>query len=1000
MMRAITRAKKLPKLRSIAAAALAVFMLLQGSLGWADDTEIYLSKADTSGKIKPNILFVLDDSVSMNWSLKSQSRCESERDNPPCPKTRLEVLKETMTSLLEKMKNVNVGLMTLRADSKDSTVAPILSPIQDIDIELNRKNIQDAITNLTADSYTPIAGTLYDAARYLNTDQPDYTFTDNKGNTHSYKSPLSECQPNHMVLLTDGLANKSSGRIRSNIISLAKLTGTPACKERGNSEDDNGETCAVELVQWMHNSDQSSKHDGVQTVTAHTIGFALEADKQNKEGIKKFLKDLASAGGGEAKTADDANQLNEAFKAILQAAQVKNATFVNPSAASSNADGTKHREEIYYPLFLPKSQDRWPGNLKRYNLKREGDALLELGINGEKAKLADGTFNPRVQSWWSVGVDGDDISKGGAAWQLPENPNERNLWVVMGNSLKQLPMVQTQNDGSIVVQKPDDKVAAITAGDLKLTGDQARIDRESKELLRYVRGFESDGNTPRHALGDALHSAPVLFSYRDSSGKELRQMAVMGTNEGFVHLFDTQSGVEEFAFMPDMLFKNIKTLYDNKDSAASNSHPYGMDNTVTLWQNDEKVYLYATMRRGGNGIYALDISKPEQPKFLWKIVGGESAGFERLGQTWSKPVKTKVSIGGLDKDVLIFAGGYDTQQDSPANWRVLDKEGQQLGNAIYMVDAKNGDLLWYASSSKSPKAADSVGYLHLPDMKYSIPAAVRVIDLSATDDGERLAADARADQFFVGDSGGLVWRFFIHNGSAASSLVTAGGENGVLFDAAKDTPSGHGANSRRFYHEPDVALMDGSSEKLAVNIGSGYRAHPLDTVVKDQMYSLHIALHEGSDRKLSQDDLVNVTELFDSHEIALQMAGSKMGWRIELKTAGEKVISTPLTVEGKVSFNTYLPSTGAIKCAPAIGSNRSYNVSLLDAMPARKAEVGQTVAAEARFTLSKAQGTLGNPSVICLANKCWVQYGPGEFGDPFGNESLLGRKTYWIDLAQ
>src|SRR5690606_31559050 len=147
---------------------------------------------------------------------------------------------------------------------------------------------------------------------------------------------------------------------------------------------------------------------------------------------------------------------------------------------------------------------------------------------------------------------------------------------------------------------------------------------------------------------------------------------------------------------------------------------YGMDNTVTVWANDangngviyggrdpanpgnllsgrnngEFVYAYATMGRGGSDIYALDITNRASPSLLWKIQGGVTPGFEQLGQTWSAPVKSKIKVGNNITDVLIFGGGYDPNQDS-VDVRTPDSRG----NALYIVNAQTGSLIWSASSA-------------------------------------------------------------------------------------------------------------------------------------------------------------------------------------------------------------------------------------------------------------------------------------------------------------
>src|SRR2546426_3274342 len=70
-----------------------------------------------------------------------------------------------------------------------------------------------------------------------------------------------------------------------------------------------------------------------------------------------------------------------------------------------------------------------------------------------------------------------------------------------------------------------------------------------------------------------------------------------------------------------------------------------------------------SMRRGGDFIYALDVTDPGNPKLLWRKGFGD-AGWEQLGMTWSEPKIAKVQVnlgnaGNPENVVLIFGAGYD-----------------------------------------------------------------------------------------------------------------------------------------------------------------------------------------------------------------------------------------------------------------------------------------------------------------------------------------------------
>jgi len=526
----------------------------------------------------------------------------------------------------------------------------------------------------------------------------------------------------------------------------------------------------------------------------------------------------------------------------------------------------------------------------------------------------------------------------------------------------------------------------------------------AKKILHHIRGFAEDGKTARRALGDPLHSAPTLFSYEcqgtfnnvtgkcteASSHENTTQMALIGTNEGFVHMFNTETGKEEFAFMPEELLGNSKRLYEDS-LTGSKRHIYGMDNTVTVWTDNanadgtfekkaKKVYAYATMRRGGSSIYALNITNRNNPTLEWKISAGDS-GFERLGQTWSQPIKTKINIDGEITNVLIFGGGYDTAEipDDPSKYRT--EVALKGGNDIYIVNAETGDFIWSVNSD--PKVTE---------MKYSIPGNVRVLSL---DNSGQTRTDGLATEFFVGDVGGQVWRFFINNGKPIKELVTGSGTNNDgLFADFGGSEGQHDINARRFYHGAEVAVENG---QLFVSIGSGYRAHPLDTKVHDRLYSIHVPLADNG-KTLREKDLYPIKNgKFNGDLVNANIKdGKSVGWLIELQGLGEKIISTPKTINGRLFFNTYIPPVASgNRCSIGLGTNLTQNVDVLNGAPSN------SPGDYAKYALiSKSQGALGDPNVICFEGKCWVQFGPGDFSDPFSRQDGAGRKTYWIDLQQ
>lgn len=841
-----------------------------------------------------------------------------------------------------------------------------------------RDHLKGLVDSMVANSGTPIVPQLTQAAQY---------YTDLSGKHKGPASPIeSSCQTNFVVLMTDGQANGNDA-----VSSAESLTGT-TCTSRMNG----GETCGPELASWLNKTDQSGTVPDKNLVSTHTIGFAL----QSNNAAKQFLVDVAAAGGGKAYDASNASELAKAFNNILQEVLSTNTTFVNTTAPVNSFNRQDNKDQLYFSLFRPAENDRWVGNLKRYRfgIPANESSYAILDADGSKAiNPATGFFVSNARSYWDTDRDGDDVGKGGTVKQLPA-PNTRKLYTYVSGSGSKLLTSASNNLGR-----------GNTLINGSLLGDPAMNTSRRTLLLDYIRGLNSDG-TVRQGVGDPIHSSPRLLTYGckgytgkqclDSSGQDnADQYAIIGTNEGFVQLFDTSSGQEVFGFMPEALLKNIGPLYDNAKSTDKPGRKYGMDSTVTLWVNDlngngviygdpslstptttglntgEGVYAYASMGRGGRNIYALDITDKSSPKLMWDIIGGTTPGFEQLGQTWSAPIKTKIDVGGSITDVLIFAGGYDPAQDD-LNQADSVRTTDTQGNALYIVNASTGALIWSASSA----AGHSV---QLAKMKYSIPSTVRVIDIQQQNGV--LASDPKqlADQIFFGDMGGQVWRFFINNGESGAALVSPGGSSG---DGVFASLGGSDvASARRFYHEPDVALvLKKGVRNLAVSIGSGYRGHPLNKFISDRFYSLRTtlltrpggvgAVNEGT---LLEGDLYDASSnLVQSSTSATRTAAetalaAARGWYITLNGSGEKVLSRALTVGGEIFVNTYEPSMIAGQCKASAGVNRSYAMRLEDASPITT-EVGSNGTYSNRYTTSNSQGIAGDPQLFCQGNTCLV----------------------------
>ncbi|MFT5923556.1 MAG: type IV pilus assembly protein PilY1, partial [Paraglaciecola sp.] len=836
-----------------------------------------------------------------------------------------------------------------------------------------RELLVSQVDALSASGMTPIVDTLYEAASYYGGFSVDYGKTRGQSSVSStvrrntrvshrlsylgidsvlpagcsadnlsspycmneyipqgatYISPVTDkvCQTNnHIVLLSDGVANNNHS-----VTEIETLLGK-SCTGSG------GEQCGVDLTKNISDGDNSKIDTRVFT---HTIGFAAGST------ANAFLNDIAVSGNGDFYTADNTDELVGVFQSILKTVKDVNATFVSPGVAVNQLNRLTHNDELYFALFKPAEGTIWPGNVKRYRLDGS-DILDKNGLNAVDSVT--GFFNDSAHSYWSLLADGNDVREGGTAGKMG------------------LPRMAYAFDGAGTIIKTDNLLhednASLTITDLAV-GASADPVATRETLLKWARGVDvkdddADGSSTdaRQAMGDPIHSQPVIVNY------SLTDSAVfVATNHGFLHSFDPATGEENFAIMPKDLMDNLYDLY--LDSSTF-SHIYGLDGDMVLRTVGSNIYLYVGMRRGGNNYYAFDITSKTNPKLMFKIEGGVG-DFENLGQTWSKPTVTKIKVGATSRNVLIFGGGYDEDQDSK-----LLRSTDAVGNSVFIVDADSGELIWSASNADAD--------LNLTEMGYSIPARISVIDRGN---------DGFADHMYVADMGGQLFRLDIQNGESAADLVTGG----LLAKFSGDIEQ----DNRRFYYGPDISEISlGGEHYYAVVLGSGFRAHPLNTTINDHFYMIKdegvFTVDEDGNYGLPSiplglNNLYDATEhlLTSSDSVAKELAFEQFseshGWYISLKTGGEKVLASPFILDYQVIFTTYLPATASdSECAPPTGNSRAYLVDLINGNSVIDLNNDGTQLHEDRYAQLKQTGIAPDTKIliedilkpiICLGTEC------------------------------
>jgi type IV pilus assembly protein PilY1 len=886
-------------------------------------------------------IYTIYDSNYLNWYY-----------NPPASNMRrTDILKSVTQNVLGSIKDVNVGIMRFH----NSQGGPVIHAVKDLDA--NRSEAVDIVDNLPASGNTPLSETLYEAALYysglpelfgglLSTD-PDAWLTTVPA---VYKQPAEyACAKNFIVLITDGeptqdrdVYNRVGG-----LPNYASVMGRTGCT----GKDEDG-ACLEDISEYLSKADINSTVAGQQSVTTYVVGFTVDLP---------ILKETAELSGGEYYIASDVKTLTAALTDIVTNIFDRDISFTAPAVAVNAFNRTQHLNDLYVSVFRASDEVHWPGNMKKFTIR---ESEVRDANDVEAVDPATGYFADWSKNFWSKETkpDGADVTRGGAANLLP-SPATRKVYtnVVNGSLTEPVNALSAANLG------------AFSAADLGLRGLAGEPTLEN--LILWARGedIKDEDNDPltttRYAMGDTLHSEPAAVVYGTTNGTQ-DVVVFNATNDGFLHAINAETGEELWSFVPHELLPNLADLYFNENVDYKT---YGIDGSVVPVVHDENedgvitagtdfIYIVFGMRRGGDNYYMLDVTNRNSPVLRWVRTMPE------FGQSWSTPSVAKVTIDSAlqtssQDAVLVIGGGYDTAHDAAGHPATPDLEGA----GIYMLDLETGNAIWRAGR-------DTYADLVLPGMTRSIPSQVRVIDLNG---------DGLADRMYAADLGGQIWRFDIKNGYTPAQLV-AGGVIAQLGAEGLSSPSA--ADTRRFYSTPDVAMFTDKRQDrryLAINIGSGYRAHPLDNSAADRFYSVRDpnVFSPLSQAQYNSYTIITAADLIDvSGQVDTIIPANAHGWKFVLP-ANEKILSTSRTFNDAVYFVSFEPQVDSVDpCQAGLSVNRLYRVQVANGDPVVAAgEKMPTAGAEAdaaRVTRLEQGGIAPQP--VFLFPSPWVDDCEGE----------------------
>lgn len=622
-------------------------------------------------------------------------------------------------------------------------------------------------------SGTPLRPALDRAGKFLQTETAWHKFPNGTGNS---SSNTYACRPSYHVLMTDGIWNGDDGSPtdtrRHDSTSFDLPDGkryttalTPYSDNTNNTladlamhywATDLNTTLANKLSPYIpFKSDNSTadywnpRNDPAtwQHLVNFTMGLGLtrslnlaslpwEGSTFAGEGYENFatgtkpwptvsadnnnnvydLWHAAINSRGEFFSVDSPEAMVQAFSDILSRIADRKSTAAKPAINSGqvviDANDPENPNLVtssYQTSYA--SDENWSGNLirkdKTWSEKPQGSGKFELELNEkwnakDKIPAADAR-NITIKSSGSTGLQA-------FTW---ENAGNASTSGTLANLLSKDPEVGT-------------------------------VDIKGQDRLNYLRGVRTgEGSTFRtrsSVLGDLFSSSPAVVSgtryltgvanrvegneaytsFKESVANRKSRVYV-GGNDGMLHGFNAETGVEEFAFIPSAVFPKL-----NKLTGKNYSHEFYVDGSpvvADIYDGSKwRTILVGTLRAGGKSIFALDITTPGSEKLLWEFDDSKITSTVKMGYSFSQPTIARLHNG---RWAVVFGNGYEASNHTNGK------------AALFIVDAIDGTLDKSLEVSGIDGIANGLSTPRLADNN----------------------GDSVADYAYAGDLQGNLWRF-------------------------------------------------------------------------------------------------------------------------------------------------------------------------------------------------------------------------------------------------
>lgn len=797
---------------------------------------------------------------------------------------RMRVARNVATTVVNNNTNLRLGLTRFNTDQGGTVLANCGSTAAAINTQIG---------TLTSSTWTPLAEALYEVTRYFRGMSSQY----NSG--VSYTSPIQyRCQKNFVIVITDGfptqdtsfpnndpadVANTSAALPNWDGLSPATMaaqypnfpSGSDGFQPAGANTDEGHTLYLDDIAKFAYDTDMRATGNDLtgvsfndplfpkQNLVTYTVGFAV---------ANQMMADAARLGTGQYLLAGNEAELSAALQAALADIEARTS-----SAASVATNSTRLASNtfIYQARF---SSGDWGGQLLAY----------PIGSGGEIAAIDELTGVPVLGS--------------------------KTGW----NSAKVMPAPASRK---IFTYNPGPKTGMQFVWSALTASQQAELnknvsgvaDGNGQKRLDYLRGIRTDelpGGPFRarsSVMGDIINSDPTFVgdqnfgfdllpgaegtsykTFRQSTTYKDRRPAVyVAANDGMLHGFDAETGVELLAYMPNAVYPLLRYLTDPSFNTSHRLINDGAPKSLDAYINGGwKTVLLGTLGGGGKGVYALDVTEPSSfsaTRVLWEFTSANDA---KMGDAIPQATIARLYNG---KWVAIVSNGYNSS----------------TGNAVlFVIDLETG--------VKIREFDTGVG-------SDNGLASATPVDV----DGDRIT-----DYIYAGDLKGNMWKFDVTSSNPSSWAIAFAGL--PLYTACSADPC-TASNRQPITTRPEVGISPPAG--FFVYFGTGRYFAVGDNGVGTGANSIY-AIRDKNEKGVTspvlpaagRSNLVQQSVLGDGTGEQISFEGvmervrvttnnpindTHDGWYLNLPTSGERQVSTPILRGGRLIFTTVIPSGDA-----------------------------------------------------------------------------------------